>query len=83
MNHERLAELIRAQREAIAVQPEAWATHGTILGILTALEKGEVTESRAVYLLRNQATHLADEPTHAALSRQAAADIRQMQREEH
>jgi hypothetical protein len=48
------------------------------LGILTALEKGEVTEGRALYLLRNQATHLAHEPTHAALYRQAAADIRQM-----
>lgn len=57
-------------------------THLSIVSILQALDKREITEGQALRLLRLQATRLADEPTHAALYRQTAAAIWQMQREE-
>lgn len=83
MSHKRLAALIQEQQEALVADPETSLTHDTILGILTALDKGHVTEGRALHLLRYQAMRLADEPTHAALYRHAAADIQKMQREDH
>jgi hypothetical protein len=83
MSHDRLAALMQAQRDALAADPEARATHDTILGILTALDNGEITEGHALRILGHQAMRMADTAAHAKLYRQAAADIRQMQREEH
>ena len=83
MSHERLARLIQARREAIDADPEHALAHETILGIFTAIEKGDVTEGLALRLLRSEAMRLADEPARANLYRQAATDIWQMQREEH
>ena len=83
MSHERLAQLMLARREAIEVDEKHAMGHETILSILQALDRREITEGQALRLLRYQATRLADEASHAALYRQAAADIRQMQREEH
>jgi hypothetical protein len=83
MSHERLAQLMQARREAMEADEERRSAHETILSILAALEKGEVTEGQALRHLAYQAQRLTDEPTHAALYRAAAAEIRQMQREEH
>ena len=82
MRRERLAQVMQAHLEAIGGDPEARATHETILGIFQALYQGDITAGRAVYLLNYQAMYWADEPPQAALYRQAAADLRQMQREE-
>ena len=78
MSHERLVQLIRTHQDAIAAGQEPIAVHEVILSIFRALDQGEITAGRALYLLGYQAVHWADEPTHAALYRQAAADIRQM-----
>jgi hypothetical protein len=83
MSHDRLAQLMQAHREAMDTDPEHDTTHEAIVSVFSALEKGEVTEGQVLRLLGYQATRLADEPGKAALYRQAAADIRQMQREEH
>ncbi len=83
MSHNRLTQLIQARQEAMAADPERALAHETIVSIFTALDKREVTEGQALRILGYQATRLADEPTHAALYREAAADIRKMQREEH
>ena len=81
MSHERLAYLIQAHQDALQTDPQARATHETILSIFRALDQGDITAGRAVYLLGYQAVHWADEPAQAALYRQAAAHLRQMQRE--
>ena len=83
MSHERLDALIAAHQEALAADEQHVLTYDTILGILSALNKGQVTEGQALRLLGYQAIRLNDDPTNAALYRQAAAAIRQMQREEH
>ena len=83
MSHERHVQLMQARQAAIADRQKSLMAQETILSIFRALDKGDIKEGRALRLLRYQATRLADEPTHAALYRQAAADIRQMQREEH
>ena len=83
MSHERLARLIQAQHDALETDPESRATHEIIGSIFQALDQGDITAGRAVYLLNYQAMHWADDPAQAALYRQAAADLRQMQREEH
>ena len=83
MSHERLAQLIQTRQVAIAADPEHSSTHETILSIFTAIEKGDVTEGLALRLLRSEAMRLANDPAQATLYRQAAADIWQMQREEH
>ena len=83
MSHERLAQLMQAQRDAIEANPEARTTRETILSILVAVDKGDVTEGQALRILGYQAMRMADTAAHAALYRQAVADIRQMQREEH
>jgi hypothetical protein len=83
MSHERLAQLMQAHREAMEADPEHETTHEAILSVFSALDKREVTEGQALRLLGYQAARLADEPPVAALYRQAAAVIRQMQREEH
>jgi hypothetical protein len=83
MSHERLAQFMQARREAMERDPEHETTHEAILSVFSALEKGEVTEGQALRVLGYQAARLADEPDKASLYRQAAAAIRQMQREEH
>jgi hypothetical protein len=82
MNHERLVQLIQAHCEAMETDPEASATHETIVSIFRGLEQGEITVGRAVYLLGYQAVYWADDPGQAARYRQAAAALRQMQRAE-
>jgi hypothetical protein len=80
MRHDRLAQLMQAHREAMNTDPEHDTTLEAILSVFSALDKREVTEGRALHLLGYQALRLTDEPTHAALYRQAEAEIRQMQR---
>ena len=82
MNHERLAALMQEQREAKDANPEAHTTHETILSILSMLDSKDITEGHALRILGYQAMRMADTAAHAALYRQAAADLRQMQREE-
>jgi hypothetical protein len=84
MSSERLAHLMQAHRFSAALAPDERisAIHESILSILSALDKGEATEGQVLRLLGYQALQ-AEVSTHAALYRQAAADIRQMQREEH
>ena len=75
--------LIAAPQAALETQPEASATQESILSILQALASHEVSQGHALRLLGLQSLRATDEPRHAALYRQAAADIRQMQRQEH
>jgi hypothetical protein len=75
MRQKRLTRLIQAHREAMETDSQPRATHETMVSIFLALEQGDITVGRAVYLLGYQAVHWADEPTQAALNRQAAADI--------
>jgi hypothetical protein len=82
MSHTRLDALVAAHQAALETQPEAWATHESILSILRALASREINQRHALRLLGLQALRATDEPTHAALYRQAAADLRQMQHEE-
>jgi hypothetical protein len=82
MQQERLAELIQAHREALKTDPETRATHEIIMTIFLALDRGDITVGRAIYLLGYQAVHWADAPAQAAIYRQAAADLRQLQRAE-
>ena len=85
MNQERLAALITAHRTALAVAQDSTSAnaHATILGILQELDKGEITTGHAQRLLGEQALRATDEPAQATLYRQAAADLRQLQRGEH
>ena len=78
MSQERLAELIQARQEAIEAGSHERVTRETIIGILRALEKGDITQGRALHLFAYQAQRLNEQPAHAVLYRQAAADIRQM-----
>jgi hypothetical protein len=84
MNRERLAALMQAHQEALAAAQESARAdaHANILGILSALEKGEIHAARAQRLLGHHALLATDVPGQATLYRQAAADLRQMQREE-
>ena len=82
MIHERLAQVMQSHQDAIAARQEPLFVHETILSIFRALDQGEITAGRAVYLLNYQAVHWADEPAQATHYRQAAAAIRQMQRGE-
>ena len=83
MSHTRLDALVAAHQAALETQPEASATHESILSILQALASHEINQRHALRLLGLQSLRATDEPTKAALYRQAAADIRQLQREEH
>ena len=83
MSHERLAVLIQAQRRALLAHPEAQTTHEAIISLLQGVDAGEITPAQCVRLLRYQALMVSHAPAYAALYRQAAADILQMQREEH
>jgi hypothetical protein len=83
MSHERLAALILARQEALLSDEKHSITHEAILSILKGLDRGDFTEGQALRFLGYQALRWADVPAYAALYRQAAADIRQMQREEH
>ena len=82
MSHERLAHLMRTHQEALAAGQEPVHVHEVILSIFRALDQGEITAGRAVYLLNYQAMHWADDPAQVAFYRQAAADLRQLQRRE-
>jgi hypothetical protein len=82
MRHEHLAYLIQAHQDALLTDPEASAARETIISIFRALDQGDITVGRAVYLLGYQAVYWADQPAQAALYRQAAMDLRQMQRAE-
>ena len=83
MGHERLAQMIQTHLEALRAHPEAHTPHESILSILRGLDSGEITVGQAQRLLGYQALRLDDTPAYAALYRQAAADIRAMQRQEH
>ena len=83
MSHERLDALIAAHQAALETQPEASATQESIVSILQALASHEVSQGHALRLLGLQSLRATDDPAQAALYRQAAADLRQMQREEH
>jgi hypothetical protein len=78
MSHERLAALIQAHQDALEMQQETRTTQESILSILQALASHEITKEHALRLLGLQALEVADEPTQAALYRQAAADLRQL-----
>src|ERR1051326_737478 len=81
MSYEYLAALIAAHQATLEAQPEARTTHESILSILQALASLEMSTGHAIRLLRLQALRSTDAHAHATLYRQAAADIRQMQRE--
>ena len=82
MSHTRLTALIQARQGALLAHPEAQATHEAIIRLLQGADTGEITVVQCVRLLRYQAVLVAEVPAFAALYRQAAADIQQMQREE-
>ena len=82
MNHEHLAQVMHTHQDAIEAEHEPLIVHENIVSVLHGLMQGEVSRGQAIRLLTYQAM-LAEEPAHAALYRQAAAAIRQMQREEH
>jgi hypothetical protein len=83
MNHERLAALIQAHQNALRAHPEARTPYEAIVSLLTRLDQGTLTLRQARRLLGYQARRLDDDPAHQPLYRQVAADLRQMQREEH
>ena len=82
MSHERLAVLIQAHQAALLAHPEAQATHEAIINLLQGVDSGEITVAQCVRLLRYQAVLVAEVSIYAALYRQAAADLQQMQRAE-
>ena len=82
MSHERLAQLIQAHRAALLAHPEAQATHEAIINLVQGIDSGEITVAQCVRLLHYQAVLVAGSPAFAALYRQAAADLQQMQRAE-
>ena len=83
MSHKRLTTMIQAHQAALLAHPETQATHEAIINLLQGVDAGEITIAQCVRLLRYQAVLVAEVPAFAALYRQAAADIQQMQREEH
>ena len=82
MSHERLAAMIQAHQGALLTHPEAQATHEAIINLLQGVDSGEITVAHCMRLLRYQVVLVADSPAFAALYRQAAADLQQMQRAE-
>lgn len=82
MSHTRLTALIQAHQGALLAHPEVQATHEAIISLLQGVDTGEITVAQCVRLLRYQAVLVAEVPAFAALYRQAAADLQQMQREE-
>ena len=83
MSHERLIAMIQTHQRAMLAHPEAQATHEAIISLLQGVDAGEITPAQCMRLLRYQAVLVTTMPAYAALYRQAAADLRQMQREEH
>ena len=83
MSHKRLVGLIQAHQGAMLAHPEAQTTHEAIISLLQGVDAGEITPAQCVRLLRYQALMVAHAPPYATLYRRAAADLRQMQREEH
>jgi hypothetical protein len=82
MNHERLAQLMHAYQDALFAHPEDRTPYENILNMLQGLDTGTITLGQARRILGYQATRQDDDPAHQFLYRQAAAAIRQMQREE-
>lgn len=82
MRHQRLAALIQAHQGALLAHPEAQATHEAIINLVQGVDTGEITVAHCMRLLRYQAVLVAEVPAFAALYRQAAADLQQMQRAE-
>ena len=82
MSHERLIALIQAHQAALLAHPEAQATHEAIINLVQGVDTGAITVAQCVRLLRYQAVLVAGVPAYAALYRQAAADLQQMQRDE-
>ena len=74
--------LFAAHQAALETQLDASMTYESILSILQALASHEVNQRYALRLLGLQALRATDDPTQAALYRQAAADLRHMQRAE-
>ena len=48
MSHERLTQLIQAQRRALLAHPEAQATHEAMISLLQEGDGGEITPGRCV-----------------------------------
>lgn len=82
MSHKRLVALIQVHQAALLAHPEAQAMHEAIINLVQGVDSGEITVAQCVRLLRYQALLVADNPAYAALYRQAAADLQQMQRAE-
>lgn len=83
MSHKRLRTLISTHEAALLDESELNPTLEAIIGLLKALDAEEFTERQALRLLGYQARRVSCEPTRAALYRQTAAALQQMQREEH
>ena len=83
MNHKRLVVMIQAHQSGLLAHPEAQTTHEAIISLLQGVDAGEITPAQCMRLLRYQAVLVTTMPAYAVLYRQAAADIRQMQREGH
>lgn len=82
MSHERLAQLMRAYQEAQLAHPEDPAPYEGILNMLRGLDTGTITLGQARRILGYQAIRQDADPAHQFLYRQAAAHLRQIQREE-
>jgi hypothetical protein len=82
VSHNRLAALRAAHQAALETQLEAGTTHESILRILQALASHEINQRHAMRLLGLHALRSAEVPAPAARSRQVAASLRQVQREE-
>ena len=80
MSREHLIQVMQTHQNAIEADQEPLLVRENIVSVLRALEQGDITRGQAIRLLTYQAL-LAEEPVSAVLYRQAAAAIRQMQRE--
>ena len=79
MSHEQLAALIAAHQDALRTDPETRTTHEAIINLVQGFDTGDLTRGQCVRLLLYQALMVAEAPAHAALYRQAAANIRHRQ----
>jgi hypothetical protein len=81
MSQERLAVLIQAHQKGLHAPPEARSPYEAILSILAGLNNGTINMGQALRHLCYQTLRLVDDPAYQALYRQAAADLRVIQRE--
>ena len=82
MNQERLAQLQLACGEALLAHPEDHAPYEHILNMVQGLSAGTITLGQARRILGYQMVRQDADPAHQFLYRQAAAALRQIQREE-